>query len=266
MEGLPQQKMDLVHVDDGKYTKYEKMILERDRYRKKAECAFNEYMRVFGDQITAVFKQKIICIRIKKMISYCMLYINRGEDIDLKEVLVRIKVEMTEYEKQLQEMIDQNEFCKKGKEISENDFLRIKQIYRRIAKKLHPDLNPLTEQHEELLELWQRSVIAYRYNNLNEIEEIEVLVERALAELGLGKTKIDLPDLDEKIEAVRAEIAKIKSTDPYLYSLILNNPNLVKEKKQELADELNEYKEYAAELRKELKKFVIEEGTFVWEN
>ena len=250
--------MDVIHVDDGKYSKYEKMILERDRCRKEADLALFEYTRIFGDQITAVFEQKITCIELKKMLTYGMLYLNRGEEIDVMSILIQIKSEMTEYDEQLEKMIAENKNCKNTttKQIPESDALKVKQIYRSIAKKLHPDLNPLTEQNEELKELWQRNVIAYKSNDLKEIEEVEVLVEKALSELGLGKTTITIPNIDEKIENIRKEIEEIKSTDPYLYKIIINDPVLIKEKLQELEDELNEYKKYAAQLRVEIEKFI----------
>lgn len=256
--------MGIISIDDEKYAKYERMILERDRCRKEAKLAETRYIHTFGDLITAVFKQKIECISLKKMLSYCLSYVNRNENIDLNNVLIKIKVEMTQYHTQLKEMIAENEMCKKLEKISESDALRVKQIYRRIAKKLHPDLNPQTEQHEELLELWQRNVIAYRCNNLEELEAVEVLTEQALANLGQEKTLVDIPDIDEKIEEIRKEIKKIKSTDPYLYRIILNDNELIKEKKRELQDELNEYKEYTEQLKRQLKEFITDEGMFNW--
>ena len=162
------------------------------------------------------------------------------------------------------DMIANNEACKDMKRIPESEVLKIRQIYRRIAKKLHPDLNPLTEQHKELMELWLRNLTAYQCNDLKEIEEVEFLVDQALAALGEGKTTITIPDIDEKIENLYKEIDKIKSTDPYLYKEILNDESLIKEKKQELENELIEYTTYAEQLDQQLKQFIVEGGTFTW--
>lgn len=171
---------------------------------------------------------------------------------------------MVEYMQQLGEMIADNEACKNMKTIPEHYVLKIRQIYRRIAKKLHPDMNPLTEQHEELMELWQRNVTAYNCNDLKELEEIEVLVEKALEALGQGQTEIKIPDIDSKIEKLYEEIKKIKTTDPYQYREILKDPVLVQGKKKALDEELDEYKEYAKQLDQELKQFIVEGGTFTW--
>ncbi|MCR4638966.1 hypothetical protein [Ruminococcus sp.] len=256
--------MEIVYVKDGRYDEYENLLMERDRYRKEAQAIFRQYIHEFGEQITAVFKQKISCIEKKKMLSYCMMYFNRGESVDMTEVQKLIKHDMAEYQSQLNDMIANNEACKDMKTIPESEVLKIRQIYRRIAKKLHPDLNPLTEQHEELMDLWLRNLTAYQCNDLKEIEEVEFLVDQALAALGEGKTTVTIPDIDDKIENLYKEIEKIKSTDPYLYRDILSDDSLIKEKKQALENELNEYIEYAEQLDQQLKQFIVEGGTFTW--
>lgn len=256
--------MEIVYVKDGRYDEYENLLMERDRYRKDAQAIFRQYIHEFGEQITAVFKQKISCIEKKKMLSYCMMYFNRGESVDMTKVQELIKNDMAEYQEQLKDMIANNEACKDMKRIPESEVLKIRQIYRRIAKKLHPDLNPLTEQHKELMELWLRNLTAYQCNDLKEIEEIEFLVDQALAALGEGKTTVTIPDIDEKIENLYKEIEKIKSTDPYLYKEILSDASLIEEKKHELENELNEYITYAEQLDQQLKQFIVEGGTFTW--
>lgn len=258
--------MEIVHVEDGRYYEYETLLLERDRYRKEAELALREYIRVFGDLTTAVFKQKIVCIEKKKMLSMCLMYFNRGESVDIKRVNEQIRVEMADYQKQLDAMIADNETCKRMKRIPESDVLRIRQIYRRIAKRLHPDLNPLTEQHEELLNLWMRNLTAYQCNDLKELEELEVLVEQALSALGDGKTVLSIPDIQEKINALQIEIEQIRSTDPYRFREILADASLIHEKKRVMEEERDEYRRYAEQLDQELKRFIMEGGTFTWTN
>ncbi|MBP7187704.1 MAG: hypothetical protein KBA55_13285 [Ruminococcus sp.] len=258
--------MEIVYVKDGRYDEYENMLMERDRYRKEVQMIFRQYLHEFGDMIAAVFKQKIACIEKKKMLSYCMVYFNRGESVDMSKVQEQIKHDMAEYQSQLEDMIAGNEACRDMKRIPESEVLKIRQKYRRIAKKLHPDLNPLTEQHEELMELWLRNLTAYQCNDLKEIEEVEFLVDQALAALGEGKTIVSIPDIDEKIESLYKEIEKIKSTDPYLYKEILGDDSLIKEKTQALENELNEYITYAEQLDQQLKQFIVEGGTFTWTN
>ena len=256
--------MEIVYMKDSRYSEYEDLLMERERYRKDADLILRRYIHEFGEQITAVFKQKIICIEKKKMLSYCMIYFNRGEKVDIKKVNEQIKQEMAEYHSQLKDMIANNEACKNLETIPESEVLKIRQIHRNIAKKLHPDLNPLTEQYEELKELWRRALTAYRCNDLKEIEELEFLVNKALADFGDGKTEVYIPDIEDKIKRLREEIETIKTTDPYMYKEILDDESLIKEKKLALEKELEEYTDYAHQLEEQLKQFIVEGGTFEW--
>ena len=47
-------------------------------------------------------------------------------------------------------------------------------------KQIHPNINPMVADSEELQSLWQRTVIAYNWNDLRLLEELEVLVDKAL--------------------------------------------------------------------------------------
>jgi hypothetical protein len=177
-----------------------------------------------------------------------------------------IHQEMAAYQKQLDDMIQDNNACKMMCVISAEEVMKIKRIYRRIAKRLHPDLNPLTTENAILMELWQRNVTAYQCNDLRELEELEILVDQALAALGEGSIIVSIPDIDEKIAALQMEIERIRSTDPYRYRFLLEDPLLVAEKKAELEAELHEYQAYKATLHEQLKQFVVEGGTFEWMN
>ena len=58
--------MEIVFAENSRYSEYENLLMERDRCRKDAGLAFNAYIREFGEQMTAVLKQKIACIERKK--------------------------------------------------------------------------------------------------------------------------------------------------------------------------------------------------------
>lgn len=258
--------MEIIKTHDGRYDEYENLLLKREQYSRDAQMYLRAYIREFGDGITAVFKEKIDCIRIKKMINFCMIYKNRGERVDMKAMQLYIHQEMAAYQKQLDDMIQDNNACKMMCAISAEEVMKIKRIYRRIAKRLHPDLNPLTTENAILMELWQRNVTAYQCNDLRELEELEILVDQALAALGEGSIIVSIPDIDEKIAALQMEIERIRSTDPYRYRFLLEDPLLVAEKKAELEAELHEYQAYKATLHEQLKQFVVEGGTFEWMN
>ena len=57
------------------------------------------------------------------------------------------------------------------------------------------------------------------------------------------------PDINEKIEQLKAEIRKITTTDPYMYKYFLDDEDAVEEKTGEYNKEIEEYYTYIDNLR-----------------
>ena len=123
--------MDIIRVKNEGYSRYEELLLERDKLRKHAFQYEIDYTREFGDLITKVFEQKIECIRKKKTISFCQIRINQGKDIEQAELQSYLDVQMKEYNEHLKQMVAENEASKKSKEISQNDLLQIKKTLKK---------------------------------------------------------------------------------------------------------------------------------------
>lgn len=109
-------------------------------------------------------------------------------------------------------------------------------------------MNPKTNEIPELKELWQRIVVSYRANDLEELEEAEILVNKFSADHHLDGNEIKIQDIDTKIEKLKEQIQKIKETNPYQYRFLLQDQEAVQNKKRELQKELEEYRVYEQEL------------------
>lgn len=245
--------MQLVRITGGDYSQYEELLLRRDELEKEAEHILMEYTRIFGDITTEIFKVKIDCIAMKKSISYCVMSKNRGEPVEPEKLQKFIAEKMRIYRFELEEMIRRNELSKKSEKISAFQVKEIKRIYRKIAKVLHPDVSNVIEKHPQFADLFQRVLIAYRCNDYKEIKELEVLVNRSLAEIGEEKFEIVIPDIEAKIEELEQEIQSITTTEPYTYREILNDTERLRKKMREFEEERDSYKNYKTELESKLK-------------
>ena len=246
--------MKLVRVTDGDYLRYEALLLKRDELEKRAEQIYCAYTRIFGDLIAEVFRLKIECIAFKKAIGYCVRRKNRGERQDPQALAAYIKEKMAGYRAELSEMLRQNEIARKGSRVSAYQEAEIKRIYRRLAKLLHPDLCRMTERHPELADLFQRVMIAYKCNGYKEMKELEVLVMRALENLGGETFNIVITDIEEKIEELEQEIKGIMTTEPYIYLVYLEDMEKQEAKRMTLYDEKKAYSQYKERLQESLKK------------
>lgn len=255
---------ELIRLKNTDYARYEELLLRRNELAKEAfhyEC---EYTKEFGEDILAVFREKIDCIRKKKAIDFCRMYLNRGESVDEDALQAYLHEEMEDYRKQLEEMVRDHEAAKDSRPITQVEMLEIKRIYHRLVKKLHPDVNPLLEENMELAQQWSQLMIAYRCNNLELMREVEVMINMLLDGLNMGEITIDIPDIEDRIEDVETDIRAIMGTDPYQYQFLLADPRLVAEKHEQLKEELDEYRAYGEELDAVMEGMMLKGGGFTW--
>jgi len=254
----------IVKVSDGAYIRYEELLLKRDSLRKEGFQYQQSYIREFGELIIAVFNEKMECIRKKKTIEFCQAALNRGMSVDMAQLRKYLDKELAAMRQQLGEMVDEYDAAKGSGVVSERDLLKIKKIYRKLAKRMHPDMNPKTPESEELTDLWNRINVAYNCNDLKELEELEVLANAALERLGADAAEIVIYDIESRIAALEAEIKRIRETNPYAYKYILEDPKAFADKKKSLEDELQSYKEYAVQLDEVIEGLGIKPGDTKW--
>lgn len=257
--------MELIKSGDTQYEEYENLLLERDQLQKEAGQVWTAYVIEFGQLISDVYEEQLECVKCKKTITYYQNAINHGGIIDQDAMQSYLDKEMASYYAELARLQEENENCKNSSESTPYEVQRSKTLYRRLAKLIHPDINPETDRQEKLTDLWQRIVTAYHHNDVKELSELEVLVRKAMADLGKGDIKVDIPDIAEKIDALKAEIHDITHTDPYTYKELLDSPDAVKKKKDDLKEQLLSYQKYHSALDKEIQTMITSGGiTLKW--
>ena len=255
---------EMIRVKNVSYDRYEELLMRRDAVKKEAFQYERAYIREFGDLILEVFQMKLECIRKKKTIEYCQAAVNHGKTVDQSQLQEYLKKELAAFQKQLDKMITDTENAKTGGKITESDLLLLKKIYHRLVKKMHPDINPKVAESEKLRELWQRVITAYNCNDLIMMQETEVLITKALAQMGNETMDIEIPDIEDKISELEEEITRIRETDPYQYIVLLSNPEAISEKKNSLKEEKKSYEEYGDQLEKILDDFLQDGVSFTW--
>lgn len=248
--------MDIIRVANGDYGRYEELLLQRDQLEKEAYGYQQQYTREFGDLTVEAFQLKVDCISLKKSIAFCIAAKNRGDKPDVVKLAEYLALQMAAYRNQLEEMIAERDAAQKGKPISIYELGEIKKIYRRIAKLLHPDISTLTEDYPELGELFGRVMIAYQCNDLQELRDLEILINKALEDNGIESMNIIIPDVAQRILDLENEIEQILSTEPYLYKELFADAFRMQAKKEELEKEIDEYKAYKTQLEAQLRELI----------
>ncbi|MCR4689081.1 MAG: hypothetical protein K5745_05940 [Saccharofermentans sp.] len=235
---------------------YSELLMERDRLEKEAEYWNLEYVRAFGEYAEELLKLRMSCIRYKKLITYCQQRINFGLEPDSKEMATFIQIELAPFREQLKVLQQAKNI--KSEPLSQYEVAEIKKIYRFIAKRLHPDINPQLFVHEEVKQIWNDTIKAYKANDFERMKELEVLAANVIAKYGDETIAVVIGDLDEKIEKVKKQCEEIKNTDPYMYRFLFDDPDAVKSKKDEYISSIEEYKVYEQDLKKIFESYDVD--------
>lgn len=214
------------------------------------------YITKIGALEFAVYEWTFKIHRIKRKLELIRAARNRNEKPDIDRIEKRLDAETEEYQKK----IAANKLSVKKAIVSSNAPLlseeesdKTHHLYRKIMKKLHPDLNPnLGEMEKQLL---HKAIDAYKSSDIDTLKLIELAIDE-VEEEDLRSEKsfeklIQLRDaLTEKRNTLMQAVEKIKDSFPYNQQDFLADEKAVERKKREYEELLDSLKEQYAEFEK----------------
>lgn len=230
-------------------TELSMLLLERDELQfvicKNIET---EYMLKLGSIEYKAYEAQCAALRLKRKIELIQVKKNRQEKVIISAIEETLDTEFAEYQKRLDEQIDKmNDALKRSKAevLSDEDSKKLKKLYRKIVKALHPDINP--DVSEAQVQLFDNAVQAYKNGDLNTLRIIGEMVgnsplpeqhKDALTQLNEEKER-----LQHLLKAIRDSIEQIKSEFPYTMKEIIEDEEQTEQKKKELENILSQYNE-----------------------
>lgn len=248
---------NVIKVKNVSYERYEELLLKKEALKKEAENYKIQYNEIFNVLNNDTYEARMECVKKRKIVSYCQNLYDLDAKIYRKDLNTYIDKAMEEYRNTLDYILSNDEKEKKRISMNKDDEKQIKNIYRKLARLVHPDMNSKLKDNKTIQDLWNRTCIAYSCLNLEELQELVVLINRYLESINQGSIDIEIPNVDEKIFCLNREIEKIKHTNPYLYKYVIADKEAIIKKKSELLKELSDYKRYLNELNKQIEEFDI---------
>ena len=248
---------EIIKIRNSAYERYEELLIRKDTLKKEAEEYRLRFNKEFGELCIKVLEEKMNCIEKRKTISYCKNMVLIGGVIYKKELDKYISETMIKYREALNMLKENTEKAKSRKDVSNEELKEIKNKYYKIAKLIHPDMNSDLKDDPTIMDLWNRTSVAYECLELKELKEIEVMVNSYLESINHTHEDIVIPDVQEKIFDLNVEIEEILNTDPYQYKYILASKKSMSQKRKELKKELRDYIEYKKDPQKQIKQFKI---------
>lgn len=177
---------------------YRSLIIKRDELKNNAEENEKKYYKMFRDLYKEYYGLMIECIFLKKRISYCQRCNNLQIMIYKEEIDSYIDVVKEDYMHELEELRTHKKIMKQH--LSDEDMKQAKKIFKRIVKRID-------KEHP----LWERALESYRYNNLNNLKDIEMLVDYDKQSI---RKNLDNTYLSAQIERLKKEIESIENRNP----------------------------------------------------
>lgn len=249
---------------EKKCTELSMLLLERDELQfvicKNIET---EYMLKLGSIEYKAYEAQCAALRLKRKIDLIQAKKNRQEKIIISAIEETLDEEFAEYQKQLDEQIDKvNAAIKRSKAevLSDEENKELKKLYRKIAKALHPDINP--DVSEAQVQLFDNAVSAYKSGDLGTLRIISEMVgNNPLPEQhkdAMTQLVEERERLEGLLESIRESIENIKSEYPYTMKDILEDTKKTEQKKQELESVIEQYNElisiYKAKIEEMLRR------------
>lgn len=236
-------------------------LLEEKDYLTYYTCRNIEvdYMLKVGFLESKLLELEVKIEKAKKRIKLIESYINEDKPINNEEIENKLSENFSEIESELNEMKKMVnfafEYCNTDKyEISEDDIKEIRDVYRDVLRKLHPDINPNITPDERRI-LFQATQY-YEERNLKFLRSLKSLCirEKTLEETVEIDELEKLQERKKRYEKIRRNIVRsitcMKNIFPYNQIEFLKDENEVRKKKDEINQEIESFNKIYAELKK----------------
>lgn len=177
---------------------YRSLIIKRDELKKQVEENQKDNYQMYADSYKEYYSLMVECIFLKKRIAYCQRCKNHHIKIYKEELEGYMDAVKEDYMHELEELRTHKKIVKQN--LSDEDMKQAKKIFKRIIKRIDQD-HPL----------WERALESYRYNSLNDLKDIEMLVDYDTQSI---RKNLDMTYLTTQIERIKKEIESIENRKP----------------------------------------------------
>ena len=228
---------------------------ESDHVKKALE---SRYMMTIGRKEFQLFSVQVELARLRRETALYQAAINNGAKADPQEVERQLAEEFEQYRQQLEQRRAEVDAAKEhylAPKLSAKEAKEIQKLYRKLVHQLHPDLNP--NLPPGAVEMLHRIQEAYRTSDWPEMVLLGDLVQEMLHDTPQAEHSEDTMEvLRAQVEKLTAKLAQLEeqiktlhSRPPFNYQEMLEDPEAVSQRREELDGQIEMLKEQAEFLR-----------------
>lgn len=207
-----------------------------------------EYQLLIGYRTYEKFCLETEINKSKRTIDIIQTAINHGDPVTRTSVGKRLEMEFREWEERLKEHLKKIEAARviEGSRLSLRESRRICELYRKLVKKLHPDVNP--ELYTRNRNLWGQVQEAYGRGDTGSLKALWMIArdlgQQGQEEAGVPSTMELLRQKEDGfkrgIQALKSIIVDITSGPPYILKDKLTDRSWVEDQQVNLEKEISD--------------------------
>lgn len=223
------RELEQLHLDfTDLYTSHKDMV------ENESVILTAVYLEKLGNLQLEILEKQTEASRLNMKIKLIQAAINRDESPDLKAIEEELNTRLKAYYAQIEA---QSAAIDEAKSVlshlmSEEETTKLKEIFRVLCKRLHPDLNP--NQTEEERELFIKVKAAYDLQRLSDLQNLLLYLNDPKHEmptlLSSDEKKEQLKHLRKQIEELESKIEKLNLSFPFtIKALILDDESIAQQ-------------------------------------
>lgn len=221
----------------------------KDMVENESDILTSVYLEKLGRFQLELLKKQTEASRLKMKMNFIQAAINRNENPDLKAINREIDQRLLEYYQQIAvqsaALDDANMVL--SQLITEEETKKLKEIFRVLCKRLHPDLNP--NQTEEEKDLFVKVKVAYELQRLGDLQNILLYLNDSDRENLTSVLKHEkeerIKHLENQIKILKDKIEKLKQSFPFNMRDLISDDDHIRQKQEELKVQIKTAEEEA---------------------
>ncbi|HHU55947.1 MAG TPA: hypothetical protein GXZ48_04580 [Acholeplasmataceae bacterium] len=227
------------------------LLIERSELYKSGIAIKAQYVLKIGVYELKRYRLFYNIEKIRRKIALYQIALERGEAISEDDIDFIVNEDTKEFQKQLELLSTQLEIAEEYQKENDETIKQINDIYRKIVRKIHPDLNPNID--ESTKELWEEAKEAYEIDDFEKLKEIESKLENikieSFDENDYEKLVERKTTLQRRIYEEKLRLRDMEKEFPYNKTSILDDEEMVKEVVSEIKEEIEKLEKKYEELQ-----------------
>jgi hypothetical protein len=208
------------------------------------------YLEKLGLFQLELLQKQTEAARLKMKMNLIQAAINRDEIPDLFAIENFVNIQLQEYYARIEAQATALDDAKKvlSHLIPEEDTIKLKELFRVLCKRLHPDLNPNQTQDEK--ELFIKVKAAYDLQRIADLQNILLYLDDSNKEkltlISANEKIARIEHLEENIKNLKNKIDQLKQSFPFTFEELIFDEEFINQKQAVIKTQIKTIEEEIA--------------------